>query len=116
MRSAGASTRRAQGGYVLLEALACGVPVLTSRVGSVPSLLQAVPEYDLLCVEARAEDLTAKLDWLRRTDTTQLVGRARAWVMENNSLERYAARWNALLDTLGSAGAWPLQPTRQGSP
>ena len=86
--------------YVLLEALACGVPVLTTRVGSVASLLQSVPQYDALCVEPKADDLAAKLRRLERTDTTEMIRRARAWVTENGSLEHYAGRWNALLDRL----------------
>ncbi len=86
--------------YVLLEALACGVPVLTTRVGSVPSLLREVPEYDALCVEPREDDLAAKLGHLHHADTAAAVRRARAWVTENNGLEKYAARWNALLDAI----------------
>jgi glycosyltransferase involved in cell wall biosynthesis len=88
--------------YVLLEALACGVPVLSTRVGSVPSLLRAVPEYDRLCVEPREHDVAAKLAYLRHADVTAVIRQARAWVTENHGLERYAARWNALLDRLGS--------------
>jgi glycosyltransferase involved in cell wall biosynthesis len=86
--------------YVLLEALACGVPVVTTRVGSVPSLLRSVPEYDALCVEARADDLAAKLRDLRERDLTEVMLRARAWVAESHSLESYAERWNTLLDTI----------------
>jgi glycosyltransferase involved in cell wall biosynthesis len=90
--------------YVLLEALACGVPVLTTRVGSVPSLLRAVPEYDELCVEHGEDDLAAKLDHLRHADADAVVRDARAWVTENNSLEQYAERWNTLLDAIEASG------------
>jgi len=93
--------------FALLEALACGVPVLTTRVGSVPSLLRSVPEYDALCVEPREDDLAAKLHYLRGTDTTSLMQKAGEWVSENHSLEGYAARWNALLDTIESSGRVP---------
>jgi hypothetical protein len=74
--------------------------VLTTRVGSVPSLLRAVPEYDELCVERSEEDLAAKLDHLRHADAHAVIRDARAWVTENNSLEQYAARWNVLLDAI----------------
>jgi glycosyltransferase involved in cell wall biosynthesis len=86
--------------YVLLEALACAVPVLTTRVGSVPSLLRSVPEYDALCVEPNERDLAAKLRGLSHPDTAAVTDRARAWVTEGSSLEQYAARWNALLDRM----------------
>lgn len=89
--------------FVLLEALACGIPVLTTRVGSVASLLRSVPEYDALCVEPRVQDLGAKLHYLCETDTSALMQRAAAWVAENHSLEQYATRWNALLDTIESS-------------
>jgi glycosyltransferase involved in cell wall biosynthesis len=97
--------------YVLLEALACGVPVLTTRVGYVPSLLRAVPGYEALCVEPREVDLAAKLHELEAIDATDVIGQARDWVSSHNSLERYAAAWNGLLDTVDSSRAAGLHPT-----
>ncbi len=84
--------------YVALEALACGVPLVATRVGSIPTLLRAIPEYDALCVRHDVLDLTEKLTYLRRLDTSSLTHRARGWVVEHNSFTRYAARWNALVD------------------
>jgi glycosyltransferase involved in cell wall biosynthesis len=102
--------------YVLLEALACGVPVLTTRVGYVSSLLRAVPDYQTLCVEPRERDLAVKLHYLAETDTTGLIRRARAWVSENNSLKGYAARWNVLLDSVeASRPAGPQPAERVGA-
>jgi len=97
--------------YVLLEALACGVPVLTTRVGSVASLLRQVPAYEALCVEPREDDVAAKLHALRETDTSDVIRDARAWVTESHGLERYAARWNALLVGLESPSRARRQPT-----
>ena len=96
--------------YVLLEALACDVPVLTTRLGSVSSLLRSVPEYDALCVEPSEDDLAAKLHYLRHTDCRAVISRARAHVVENNSLERYAARWNELLDAVQATGGLRSPP------
>ena len=86
--------------YVVLEAMACAIPVLATRVGSIPSLLRAVPDYDVLCVRPDELDLAAKLEYLRDTDTTALTSQARLWVAEQNSLERYAARWDALIESI----------------
>jgi glycosyltransferase involved in cell wall biosynthesis len=86
--------------YVVLEALACGTPLLATRVGSIPSLLRDVPEYNALCIRADELDLASRLDYLRNTDTTALSRRARTWVAENNGLGRYAERWEALVDSI----------------
>ncbi len=97
--------------YVLLEALACGVPALTTRVGYVPSLLRAVPGYQALCVEPTELDLAAKLRRLDEIDTTDLIRRARTWVSEHNSLERYTVAWNGLLDAVDSSRPAGRRPT-----
>jgi glycosyltransferase involved in cell wall biosynthesis len=86
--------------YVVLEALACGTPLLATRVGSIPSLLRDVPGYDALCIRANELDLASRLDYLRNTDTTTLSRQARTWVAENNGLGRYAERWDALVDSI----------------
>ncbi len=83
--------------YVVLEALACGVPLITTRVGWVPTLLAAVPEYEALCVEPVLEQLVERLRALERIDTARLTEPARAFVQEHNSLERYGEQWRELL-------------------
>ena len=85
--------------YVVLEALACGVPLITTRVGWMPTLLQAVPEYEALCVEPVLEQLVARLRSLDRIDTEPLCTAARAFVLEHNSLAAYAASWEQLLES-----------------
>ncbi|MGA2165977.1 MAG: glycosyltransferase family 4 protein [Solirubrobacteraceae bacterium] len=85
--------------YVVLEALACGVPLITTRVGWMPTLLRAVPAYEALCVEPALDELVARLRALEEIDTSQLTSRARAFVREHNSLERYGERWHALLES-----------------
>jgi glycosyltransferase involved in cell wall biosynthesis len=84
--------------YVVLEALACGAPLITTRVGWMPTLLAAVPAYDALCVEPVLEQLVERLRGLDQIDTEQLSTAARAFVLEHNSLDAYAASWQELLD------------------
>jgi glycosyltransferase involved in cell wall biosynthesis len=84
--------------YVVLEALACGVPLIATRVGWMPTLLQAVPGYERLCVEPVLEQLVARLHGLDELDTGPLCAAARAFVLEHNSLAAYAASWEELLD------------------
>jgi glycosyltransferase involved in cell wall biosynthesis len=85
--------------YVVLEALACGVPLITTRVGWMPTLLEAVPEYDALCVEPVLEQLVARLRSVDQIDTERLSAAARVFVLEHNSLDAYAASWRELLDS-----------------
>jgi glycosyltransferase involved in cell wall biosynthesis len=88
--------------FVVLEALACGVPLLTTRVGWVPTLLRAVPEYEALCVEPTLADIVDRLGALADIDTAPLSAAARAFVQEHNSLASFAESWRAML-----AEMWP---------
>jgi glycosyltransferase involved in cell wall biosynthesis len=83
--------------YVVLEALACAAPLLTSTVGWMPTFLRSVPEYARLCVRPEHQDIVDRLGELGAMDTDGLAQRAARWVAENNSLERYAERWRDLL-------------------
>lgn len=83
---------------VVLEAMACARPLLTTRVGWMTSFLEAVPGYNALCVEPSLEDLTARLTQLPDLDSNELTSLARSFVLRHNSLECYAQRWRTLLD------------------
>jgi glycosyltransferase involved in cell wall biosynthesis len=89
--------------YVVLEALACGVPLLTTRVGWMSTFLQGVPEYQALCVQPDVQDVIARLRQLPELDTQDLADRGRKWIVSHNSLETYAAHWHDLLVQLGLA-------------
>lgn len=87
--------------YVVLEALAAGTPLVSTRVGWMPSFLQAVPEYDVLCVELDVGQIVERLRGLEQLASAELLERARAYVQAHNSLDSFAAGWRRLLDSLG---------------
>lgn len=101
--------------YVVLEALACGVPLLTTKVGWIPTLLGGVPEYETLCVLPDHGDIVARLRELPHIDTAPLVDAARAWVLRHNSLASYSERWRTLLDQMGCRAARAPHATTLGA-
>ncbi len=87
---------------VVLEALACGRPLLTTRVGWMQSFLEALPGYSALCIKPKIDDMVTRLRELDSIDTDSLTATAREFVLEHNSLEPYGERWHALLEGLVS--------------
>jgi glycosyltransferase involved in cell wall biosynthesis len=87
--------------YVVLETLATGTPMVGTRVGWMPSLLEAVPGYDRLCVEPDLDQIVDRLQHLEQLAPQELLDQARAYVQRNNSLDSFAAGWQSLLDSLG---------------
>ena len=83
---------------VVLEALACGRPLLTTRVGWMGTLLRAVPAYDALCIEPTVEAIALRLRQLENFQSAELCAAARAFVLANNGLARWATHWGELID------------------
>lgn len=85
---------------VILEALACERPLLTTRVGWMRTLLYAVPQYDVLCIEPEIQDIARRLRALPTIDSSGPSSAARSFVLEDNSLERWSERWRGLIGEL----------------
>jgi glycosyltransferase involved in cell wall biosynthesis len=85
---------------VVLEALACGRPLLTTRVGWMGTLLRAVPEYAALCIEPNVASLAGRLRLLPDTAIHDLSSDARAFVLRQNSLQHWSGSWLKLIDEL----------------
>lgn len=81
---------------VILEALACGRPLISTRVGWMKTLLQAVPEYERLCVDATIEDVRTRMEELPDIDLATPVARARELVLRHNSLAPWSEHWQAV--------------------
>jgi glycosyltransferase involved in cell wall biosynthesis len=86
--------------FVVLEALACGVPLLTTTVGWMRTFVQHVPAYRMLCVQPDHDDIVARLRGLDALDLVELTARAREWIEEHNGLDGYRQRWRELLGGL----------------
>jgi glycosyltransferase involved in cell wall biosynthesis len=84
--------------YVVLEALACGVPLITTRVGWMKQLLREHPAYDSLCVRPDEAEIADRLRRLPDLATPDLIARARELVARHHGLPEYGARWEELLD------------------
>jgi glycosyltransferase involved in cell wall biosynthesis len=84
--------------YVLLEALACATPAITTRVGWTRTLLGELPAYEALCVAPTVEDVAARLRWLEHADTGPLMAAVQEFVAERNDLSRWRSDWLALID------------------
>lgn len=85
--------------YVVLEALAASVPVVTTPVGWVQTLLRHVPQYAQLTAPPDADRFASILGKLGEAATQAAVAQASAWVREHNSLETFSANWTALVDS-----------------
>jgi glycosyltransferase involved in cell wall biosynthesis len=84
--------------WVVLEALASGTPLLTTRVGWMETFLREVPDYRALCVWPDAGDIAARLERLGDEDHAALTAAARGWMERNGSYAVFAERWGALAE------------------
>jgi glycosyltransferase involved in cell wall biosynthesis len=85
----------------ILEALASGLPVLTTSVGWMSTFLAAVPRYRALCVEPRVDSIVSRLRSLPQLARADLLADAQRFVTAENSLARWGERWRALLVLAG---------------
>jgi glycosyltransferase involved in cell wall biosynthesis len=84
-------------GYVTVEALACGVPVITTPVGWMRDFLAQCEDYSALIVRPEVDSVAEALARLADVDAAPLLARARAFIERENSLEVFGERWLELI-------------------
>ncbi len=86
-------------GLVLLEAMASGVPVLTSKVGSAFELEKEFPELVFDIRDCSIDQIVSKInDIVKRRD--ELSPRVRQYVENKHSLDLYKMEWKKYLENI----------------
>lgn len=83
-------------GRVILEAVSCGLPVLTTHVGGSPEILGGIDSFDLLCPVDDVDAMACRaVELLQNADLRQSIGNA----LREMALRRFdRARCHADLD------------------
>lgn len=91
-------------GLTVLEAMAAGTPVVTTRVGGIPDMVRHL-DTGLLVGAGYPEEIASAIEWLCRNESncTAMVERARRVVSERYSRAASAARFSELFQDLLAA-------------
>jgi glycosyltransferase involved in cell wall biosynthesis len=83
----------------ILEAMATGTAVVTTRVGYIPTIIDAVPDYaELTAVPGDVDEFTRALTLVPTKAAT--VAAVTAFVRAENSLDLFAQRWGSAIEAV----------------
>jgi glycosyltransferase involved in cell wall biosynthesis len=86
--------------FVVLEALACERPLVSTRTGWAPTLTKEIPGYAPYILEPEVEPLAHALRHVLEHPDEVPVAQAADYVRSNLSLERFRERWSRLIDSV----------------
>lgn len=84
-------------GFVTVEGLACGVPVVTTPTGWARELGRHVPQYRSLLVPPQAEAIAATLSRIGSAEVDRATAAAHAFVRQHNTVDAFERRWTDFL-------------------
>jgi len=83
--------------FVVLEALASGVPTVTTPVGWMGDFLRSCPGYSRFIVRPDPDSVAVALRRVGTSDSAALLAQAREYVERHNGLAAFGDRWVELI-------------------
>lgn len=93
--------------YVILEAMAAGLPVVTTAVGWMRTMLRDVPAYRDWIVEPTVDSVASALGRLPHEDLPAVVAQARSYVTRHNSISAFGTRWQRVIASVAGNHGGP---------
>jgi glycosyltransferase involved in cell wall biosynthesis len=86
--------------FVVLEALASGVPLITTDIAWMSDFLHVCPDYRRFIVKPEVASVTDALRRLERADQSPILADARRLICRDNGLEAFGRQWMEVISAV----------------